>query len=79
MNPASTLRTLLTDVLRIAGGAPKGWRTSYVLVLLLLGIALIGIFIGWEGFCTYPLMPLRVWRDRNFSLVRLTYLMLGLR
>ncbi len=61
---------MATDIYnRLAGGAPHGWRTSYVLVLLLLGIALMASFIGWEGFCKYPLMPLRIWRDRNFSLV----------
>lgn len=66
----SVLEILKTDVCnRVAGGAPHGWRTSYVLVLLLLGIALMGSFIGWEGWCKYPAMPLRIWRDRNFSLV----------
>ena len=40
-----------------------------MLVLLLLGIVLIFGFVAWEGWCKYPLMPLRIWRDRNFSLV----------
>ncbi|KAF4632717.1 hypothetical protein G7Y89_g5403 [Cudoniella acicularis] len=66
---------LFCSSLTIAGDAPKGWRTSYVLVLLLLGIALIFSFISWEGFCKYPLMPLRIWRDRNFSLINVIVLL----
>ncbi|TVY73148.1 putative MFS-type transporter [Lachnellula suecica] len=65
---------LFCSSLTIAGDAPKGWRTSYVLVLLLLGVALIFSFVGWEGFCKYPLMPLRIWRDRNFSLINIIVL-----
>ena len=36
----------LTVQYRIAGGAPDGWKTSYVLVLLLLGVVLCGTFVG---------------------------------
>ncbi|KIM93413.1 hypothetical protein OIDMADRAFT_137782 [Oidiodendron maius Zn] len=61
--------------LTIAGGALKGWRTSYVLVLLLLGVLLMASFIGWEGFFKYPLMPLRIWCDRNFSLINIVVLL----
>lgn len=66
---------LFCSSLTIAGGAPHGWKTSYVLVLLLLGIALIAGFIGWEGLCKYPLMPLAIWRDRNFSLINIIVLL----
>ncbi|CZR60320.1 related to transporter (major facilitator superfamily) [Phialocephala subalpina] len=66
---------LFCSSLTIAGGAPHGWKTSYVLVLLLLGIALIAGFIGWEGLCKYPLMPLATWRDRNFSLINIIVLL----
>jgi hypothetical protein len=58
-----------TDGDRIAGDAPKGWRTPYVLAMLILGIALIACFIVWEAYCKHPMMPLRVWKDKNFSLV----------
>lgn len=62
---------LFSASLTIAGGAPKGWRTSYVIAMLVLGLVLIGGFVGWEGFTRHPLMPLRIWNDRNFSLVRI--------
>ncbi|KAH8682778.1 aminotriazole resistance protein [Tricladium varicosporioides] len=61
--------------LTLAGDAPKGWRTSYVLVLLILGVLLIFSFIAWEGWCKYPLMPLHIWRDRNFSLINVIVLL----
>lgn len=66
---------LFCSSLTLAGDAPKGWRTSYVLVLLLLGIALMSSFVTWEGFCKAPLMPLRIWRDRNFSLINVIVLL----
>jgi hypothetical protein len=66
---APKAETVEADENSIAGGAPEGWRTSYVLVLLIVGVFLMGSFIGWEGWCKYPLMPLRIWRDKNFSLV----------
>ncbi|KAG9246350.1 major facilitator superfamily protein [Calycina marina] len=58
-----------------AGDASDGWSTPYVIVLLVLGLLLIGAFIAWEGYCRFPLMPLRIWRDRNFSLINIVVLL----
>ena len=30
---------------------------------------LVAAFIWWECYFSYPLMPMSVWRDRDFSLV----------
>ena len=68
----SSLLLLKLLMSRLAGDAPNCWRTSYVLALLIIGIILLGCFIYWQSRATYPLMPLYVWRDRNFSLVRLS-------
>lgn len=46
-----------------------------MIVLLILGVILIGGFIAWEGYCKFPLMPLRIWRDKNFSLVNIVVLL----
>jgi hypothetical protein len=62
-----------TDCDRIAGDAPKGWRTPYVLAMLILGIALIACFIVWEAYCKHPMMPLRIWKNKNFSLVSIEH------
>ncbi|KAI9876282.1 MAG: hypothetical protein M1830_006881 [Pleopsidium flavum] len=60
---------LFSSSLSLAGDAPNGWRTPYVIVLLVVGVLFIGIFLWWESIFKFPLMPLRVWRDRNFSLI----------
>jgi hypothetical protein len=54
---------------RLTGTAPQGWATPYVIVLIIVGVILIGIFIFWQSIYKFPLMPLYIWRDRNFSLV----------
>ncbi|KAL4953460.1 major facilitator superfamily-domain-containing protein [Aspergillus filifer] len=55
--------------LTLTGTAPQGWATPYVIVLLVLGVVLIGAFIFWQSIYKFPLMPLYIWKDRNFSLV----------
>lgn len=55
--------------LSLAGDAPNGWKTPYVLVLLLVGLLLIGGFIVWELKYTYAIVDMNVFRDRDFSLV----------
>lgn len=67
---------LFTASLTLAANAPEGWRTPYVIALLLVGLALILGFIYWQSIFEYPLMPLSVWKDRNFTLL-VTTLCLG--
>lgn len=38
--------------------------------MLIAGCLLLVVSVVWESYCEYPLMPLRVWRNRNFSFVR---------
>ncbi|KAL3486254.1 major facilitator superfamily-domain-containing protein [Aspergillus germanicus] len=59
----------LSAGLTLTGTAPQGWGTSYVIVLIIAGVVLIGAFIFWQSIYKFPLMPLYIWRDRNFSLV----------
>ncbi|KAK0101214.1 hypothetical protein ONS96_006436 [Cadophora gregata f. sp. sojae] len=66
---------LFCSSLTIAGDAPKGWSTGYVIALLVLGVVLMVGFVGWEAFYKYPLMPLHVWRDKNFSLINVVVLL----
>lgn len=60
---------VFTAALTLAGTAPDGWRTGYVIALLVVGVFLIGAFVYWQSICLHPLMPLFVWRDRNFTLL----------
>ncbi|KAL4917620.1 major facilitator superfamily [Aspergillus aurantiobrunneus] len=61
--------SLVSAGLTLAGVAPKGWATPYVIVLIVLGVVFLGVFIFWQSVYKFPLMPLYIWRDRNFSLV----------
>lgn len=55
--------------------APQGWKTGYILALLIIGIALMIAFVFWELYVEYPLIPMGIWKDRNFSLVMGTLLL----
>lgn len=56
----------------LAPDANHGWSTPYVLVMLILGVLLGTVFLYWQSIFKHPLMPLHVWRDRNFSLLIIT-------
>ncbi|KAJ3052660.1 hypothetical protein HK097_005898 [Rhizophlyctis rosea] len=63
---------LLIYSLTSAESAPKGWSTPYIIVLLILGIVLMGVFVWWESRVKDPLMPLEIWRYPKFGIVNLT-------
>ena len=67
---------MFSAALSMGDTAPNGWKTGYVLALLIVGLALIIGFVLWELRFPYPLMPMSIWKDRNFTLV-LSILMLG--
>lgn len=67
---------MFSAALSLGQTAPQGWKTGYVLALLIVGFALMVGFVLWELWFKYPLMPMGVWKDRNFTLV-LSILMLG--
>lgn len=62
--------------LSLGESAPQGWKTGYVLALLIVGIVLLVTFVFWEHRFSYPLVPLHIWKDKNFTL-SLCILMLG--
>jgi len=39
--------------------------------MLVLGVALLVVFVFWERVYSHPLMPPQIWKDRNFTFVRL--------
>ncbi|KAF1961337.1 hypothetical protein CC80DRAFT_488635 [Byssothecium circinans] len=55
--------------LSLGGDAPNGWKTPYVLVLLILGILLIAAFVVWEIKYPYAMIDMNIWKDRDFSLL----------
>lgn len=62
--------------LSLAGDAPHGWRTSYVIALLVIGVLSMVAFVFWELHYPTPLLDLRIFRNRDFSLL-LSILLLG--
>jgi len=54
-------------VFGIVRGNDSGWNSLEVMGSLGLGAALIAAFIVWEGSTPTPLLPLRLFRDRGFS------------
>lgn len=60
---------LFTAAFTLAPEANEGWKTGYVLAMLIIGFFLMAVFLYWQSVFKYPLMPLHVWRDRNFSLL----------
>jgi MFS family permease len=60
---------MVTAGLTLVGLVRDGWRTPYILVLLIVGVLALVCFVFWEADIEHPLMPLKIWKDRNFSLL----------
>lgn len=67
---------MFSAALSLGDTAPQGWTTPYVLALLIVGLVLMIAFVVWEIYFPYPLMPMHIWKDKNFSIC-LAILMLG--
>lgn len=52
----------------IVSGNDKGWDSLEVTASLVTGALLIATFIVWESRVSAPLLPLRLFRDRSFSI-----------
>ncbi|EDU46576.1 conserved hypothetical protein [Pyrenophora tritici-repentis Pt-1C-BFP] len=55
--------------LSLGGDAPQGWKTPYVLVLLIIGILLIAAFVVWEIKYEHAMIDMKIWLDKDFSLL----------
>ncbi|HTL41304.1 MAG TPA: DHA2 family efflux MFS transporter permease subunit [Pseudolysinimonas sp.] len=52
----------------IVRGNDAGWDSFEVLGALIGGAVLLAAFLGWESRHSSPLLPLRLFRDRSFSI-----------
>jgi EmrB/QacA subfamily drug resistance transporter len=48
-------------------GPSSGWRSAPVVVALIAGIAMLIGFVGWENRAPNPMLPLSVFRSKQFS------------
>ncbi|KAF9113239.1 hypothetical protein BGX27_001986 [Mortierella sp. AM989] len=63
----------------ISAGVDYGWASPKTLPILFAGLLLIGAFIFAESRIQYPLMPLRLWKNRTFSIsVALAFISLAM-
>lgn len=46
-----------------------------MLVLLLLGLILMSAFVVWEIKYPYAMIDMAVWKDRDFSLVSISFIL----
>ncbi len=58
---------LLSLVWGIVHGPDGGWGSAGVLVTLIGGVALLVAFVAWERRAAAPMLPLRLFRSRGFS------------
>ncbi|WP_375385895.1 MFS transporter [uncultured Microbacterium sp.] len=58
---------VLAIVLGIVRGNDDGWSSVPVVTELALGVVLIAGFLLWQSRSRAPIMPLRLFRDRSFS------------
>jgi MFS family permease len=54
-----------------------GWSSPEVIAALAGGAALLGFFVLWEGRVAAPMMPLRLFRSREFSFGNVTTFMMS--
>ena len=62
---------VLGIVYGIVRGNDAGWGSLEVMASLIAGAALIAAFIVWESRTPAPLLPLRLFRDRSFSVANI--------
>ncbi len=62
---------LLGLVYGIVRGNPAGWGSVEVVASLVAGGALLVAFVIWESRTPSPLLPLRLFRDRSFTVANL--------
>jgi EmrB/QacA subfamily drug resistance transporter len=60
---------VLSVVWAVVHGAGDGWTSAGVLSTLVGGAVLLGAFLFWENKTSSPMLPLRLFRSRSFSVV----------
>jgi EmrB/QacA subfamily drug resistance transporter len=58
----------------VVDGPEHGWSSARVLTRLIGGAALVVVFVAWQVRTRSPMVPLRLFRSRGFSLVNVVTL-----
>lgn len=59
---------LIAGLLALSNGQEKGWSSTYIVTCLGLTVVGIVVFLALEATTPHPLLPLSLFRLRNFSL-----------
>ncbi|MGH8927267.1 MAG: MDR family MFS transporter [Acidimicrobiia bacterium] len=60
------------------GGSQYAWTSPVIIGLALGGVALLGGFMSWEARAEEPILPLRLFSDRTFTLTSAAGFIVGL-
>jgi EmrB/QacA subfamily drug resistance transporter len=64
---------VLAIVWGVVNGADDGWTSAGVLGSLIAGVVLLAAFVGWERRTPTPMLPLRLYKIRAFSVVNVVW------
>src|SRR5439155_18009897 len=67
---------LLGIVWGLVRGNQVGWGSVEVVGALLAGAALLAAFVAWELRATAPMLPMRFFRNRTFTLTNVSSLLM---
>lgn len=51
----------------LSDGGKAGWFSSQTIITFLISILILVIFVIWETKCAYPLLELRIFKNRGFT------------
>lgn len=60
------------------GGRQYEWGSPLIVGLTIAGLSLVGVFLWWERRIEEPILPLRLFRNRTFSLTSAAGFIVGL-
>ncbi|MEU0093740.1 DHA2 family efflux MFS transporter permease subunit [Kribbella sp. NPDC006257] len=64
--------SVLSIVWGVVHGSDDGWASGRILTALIGGVALLVGFLVWESRTESPMLPLRLFRSRSFSVINVT-------
>jgi EmrB/QacA subfamily drug resistance transporter len=77
---AAVLVAGVTSLLLITvwGGTTYAWGSGAIVGLWIASVALLAMFVWWEGRTSEPILPLRLFRNRVFTITSMLGLLVGL-
>lgn len=66
---------LVALVFAVIEAPDKGWTSSIVIVSFLVGFGALLAFVAWESHCDHPMLDMKLFRNRGFSIGSLTLML----